>query len=169
MSLTTSRFGLASGDLVGNTNHPAFYTQFDENSAVNYVMVSATQANSLNMDLNGVNGDTSSTLAFAQLGAASNTYSAAGEAIPEPAAIGLIFVAGIGLIVAKRIRLLQVIRSIEYANSGIRQPSRTAVGIARSVLYAGADCFHCDGGDETITDWFLRSESGGMTEPSQEV
>lgn len=61
----------------------------DQNSAINYVMATATQANSMNMDLNGISGGTDSDLTFAELGASSETFSPTGEAVPEPAMISL--------------------------------------------------------------------------------
>jgi hypothetical protein len=57
---------------------------FDENSTVQYVFGTSTQTNALNQDLAGPIGETSSALTWAQLGAISNPYSAAGVPVPEP-------------------------------------------------------------------------------------
>jgi hypothetical protein len=74
----------------------------NQNSAINYVMATSTQNNSLNMDLNGVNGGTSSTLTFAQLGATADPFSPAGVAIPEPATALLFGIGGVGAWLLRR-------------------------------------------------------------------
>jgi hypothetical protein len=57
---------------------------FDENSALTYVIATATQANSLNQDLNGVVGNVNSSLTWSQLGVLSNPITPAGFApVPE--------------------------------------------------------------------------------------
>jgi hypothetical protein len=57
---------------------------FDENSALTYVIATATQANSLNQDLNGVAGNVNSSLTWSQLGVLSNSITPAGMApVPE--------------------------------------------------------------------------------------
>ena len=70
---------------------------FDQNSSLTYVVATATQANSLNQDLNGVSGSVNSSLTWSQLGVLSNPMTAAGmAAVPEinPAPwIGLLLVA----------------------------------------------------------------------------
>ena len=59
-------------------------TGFDENSAMTYVVATATQANSLNQDLNGVSGGVNSSLTWAQLGVQSNVMTPTGIAVvPE--------------------------------------------------------------------------------------
>ncbi len=59
-------------------------TGFNENSSMTYVVATATQANSLNQDLNGVAGGVNSSLTWAQLGVQSNTMTPAGIAVvPE--------------------------------------------------------------------------------------
>ena len=59
-------------------------TGFNENSTMSYVVSSATQANSLNQDLNGVAGSVNSSLTWAQLGVQSNPMTPAGIAVvPE--------------------------------------------------------------------------------------
>jgi hypothetical protein len=70
---------------------------FDENSTLTYVIATATQANSLNQDLNGVAGSVNSSLTWSQLGVLSNPMTASGlAAVPEinPALwVGLLLVA----------------------------------------------------------------------------
>lgn len=57
---------------------------FDQNSALTYVIATATQANSLNQDLNGVAGNVNSSLTWSQLGVLSNPITPAGmAAVPE--------------------------------------------------------------------------------------
>lgn len=72
-------------------------TGFDENSPMTYVVATATQANSLNQDLNGVAGGVNSSLTWAQLGVQSNLMTPAGIAVvPEVnPALGIL-----GLVVA---------------------------------------------------------------------
>lgn len=61
-----------------------------QDSPINYVMATATQSSSLNMDLNGVGASgIGSALTWGQLGAVSDTFSPTGESIPEPSAVGL--------------------------------------------------------------------------------
>jgi hypothetical protein len=58
---------------------------FTTNSPMNLVAATSTQPNSLNADLNGVNGGTSSSQTWAQLGANSLTYNPDGTSpVPEP-------------------------------------------------------------------------------------
>ncbi len=57
---------------------------FDQNSTLTYIIATATQANSLNQDLNGVAGSVNSSLTWSQLGVLSNPMTAAGlAAVPE--------------------------------------------------------------------------------------
>ena len=57
---------------------------FDENSALTYVIATATQANSLNQDLNGVDGSYDGALTWSQLGVLSNPMTVSGlAAVPE--------------------------------------------------------------------------------------
>lgn len=56
---------------------------FDENSALTYVIASATQANSLNQDLNGVGPGYDGALPWSTLGVLSNPMTPAGMAVPE--------------------------------------------------------------------------------------
>ena len=70
---------------------------FDQNSTLTYVIATATQANSLNQDLNGVGAGYNGTLTWSQLGVLSNPMTAGGlAAVPEinPALwVGLFLVA----------------------------------------------------------------------------
>jgi hypothetical protein len=59
-------------------------TGFDQNSTLSYVIATATQANSLNQDLNGVAGSVNSSLTWSQLGVSSNPMAPTGVAVvPE--------------------------------------------------------------------------------------
>ncbi len=75
----------------------------DQNSALNYVMATATQDNSLNVDLNGVDGGTDSTLTFAELGATSDTFSPTGDAVPEPAVMMLLTAGCLSMLIGRRL------------------------------------------------------------------
>jgi len=93
-------FGLPFADVVSFLSSNGI--SINQNSAINYVMATSTQNNSLNMDLNGVNGGTSSTLTFAQLGATADPFSPAGVAIPEPATALLFGIGGVGAWLLRR-------------------------------------------------------------------
>lgn len=54
----------------------------DENTKMRYVMATATQANSLNQDLNGVNGSVNSSMTWSDLGVVSLPITASGEMSP---------------------------------------------------------------------------------------
>jgi hypothetical protein len=78
---------------------------FNENSIVSFVGATATQPNSLNQDLNGVNGNINSGLTWDQLGASSSPYTADGElvvAVPEPAATAIVGFCLAALIILRR-------------------------------------------------------------------
>lgn len=62
---------------------------FDQNSTLTYVIATATQANSLNQDLNGVAGSVNSSLTWSQLGVLSNPMTAAGLASAPEISPGL--------------------------------------------------------------------------------
>lgn len=65
---------------------------FNESSLVSLVALTASQPNSLNQDINGVDGNANSGLSWEQLGALSSTYTANGQAVtavPEPAATAI--------------------------------------------------------------------------------
>ncbi|HEV2804972.1 MAG TPA: hypothetical protein VGW57_08595 [Chthoniobacterales bacterium] len=73
---------------------------FDQNSTLTYVIATATQANSLNQDLNGVAGSVNSSLTWSQLGVLSNPMTAGGlAAVPEinPALCVGLFLVAVGL------------------------------------------------------------------------
>lgn len=65
-------------------------SNFNENSGIQYIVATSNNQNTLNQDLNGINGQLSSTSTWQTLGGFTTTYSSAGLAIPEPSA--LIFV-----------------------------------------------------------------------------
>ena len=66
-------------------------TNFDETSPIAYVAATATQVNSLNADLNGVDADLSSIETWGALGALSPEVNADGTPVPEPKTYALIF------------------------------------------------------------------------------
>jgi hypothetical protein len=67
----------------------------DQNTAFRYVIGTSTQPNSLNQDLGGPNGGTTSTSTWAALGAISMTFTVTGSPVPEPGT-GLLL--GLGLL-----------------------------------------------------------------------
>jgi hypothetical protein len=69
----------------------------NENSTVSYVAATATQANSLNQDLNGVNAGVNSSSTWATLGAISVPMTPQGLPIPEPTA-GTVLTMSLGLL-----------------------------------------------------------------------
>ena len=75
----------------------------DEATHVSYVMATATQANSLNQDLNGVKGSVNSPVTWADLGVASTPITATGQ-LPEPSTALLALVGVAGLRVLRRRR-----------------------------------------------------------------
>jgi hypothetical protein len=72
----------------------------DQNSSLTYVIATATQANSLNQDLNGVSGGVNSSLTWSQLGVLSNPMTAAGMSLVAEVnpsiLVGLLLLAAIG-------------------------------------------------------------------------
>ena len=77
-------FVLPFADVVAAVNS-VLTNGFNQNSVVAYVAATATQANSLNQDLNGVDGGVNSSSTWASLGALTLPYSASGIQVPEPA------------------------------------------------------------------------------------
>ncbi|MEO7676790.1 MAG: PEP-CTERM sorting domain-containing protein, partial [Verrucomicrobiota bacterium] len=61
----------------------------NENSIFSYVAATATQENSLNQDINGVNGGVNSTMTWQQLGALTQPTTATGLTVPEPSTVAL--------------------------------------------------------------------------------
>ena len=81
-------------------------TGFTTNSPMQLVAATATQPNSLNEDLNGVNGGINSSLSWSQLGGISETYAPNGVApVPEPSMALLIGGGFVLLCVFKRRRV----------------------------------------------------------------
>ena len=76
---------------------------FDENSTVQYVFGTSTQANALNQDLAGPNGSTTSSLTWEQLGAISLEYSASGTPVPEPSTAVLLSLGLVSLAAVRRV------------------------------------------------------------------
>src|SRR5205814_10009896 len=56
----------------------------NQNSTFSYVVATATQANSLNQDLNGVGGNYDGNATWGSLGALSDPITAGGIPVPEP-------------------------------------------------------------------------------------
>lgn len=73
-------------------------------SAFRFVVGTSEQPNSMNQDLNGVSGGTTSTSTFATLGAVSPTVTSLGGVIPEPSS-SLLAMLGMMALLARRRRL----------------------------------------------------------------
>ena len=67
---------------------------FDENSSIAYVVGTASQGQTLNADLNGVNSGTNDSTTWVDLGAMTPEISVDGTVVPEPGAAALL--AGLG-------------------------------------------------------------------------
>ena len=77
-------------------------TGFNQNSALSYVIATATQANSLNQDLNGVDKNYNGSLTWSQLGVLSDPMTPAGmAAVPEVNGAAWIFLL-FGAVAAQR-------------------------------------------------------------------
>ena len=91
-------FSIPFSDIVAQLG--AVGITFDQNSSLTYVIATATQANSLNQDLNGVAGGINSSLTWSQLGVLSNPITAGGIAlVPEinpSVLVGLLLLAVLG-------------------------------------------------------------------------
>jgi len=74
-----------------------------QNTTMLFVGASSTQANSLNQDLNGVNGGASSSLTWKQLGAISNPITPA-YVMPEPSTVSLFALSLVIGVISRRIR-----------------------------------------------------------------
>lgn len=76
---------------------------FDQNSVLQYVAITATQANSLNQDVNGVDGNVNSSETWTTLGALSSAYTAGCVPhLPEPTTSSLTCLAFMSLLLRKR-------------------------------------------------------------------
>lgn len=75
---------------------------FDQNSTLTYVIATATQANSLNQDLNGVAGSVNSSLTWSQLGVLSNPMTPGGVAVVPEVNPGLWIVLLLGAAAVQR-------------------------------------------------------------------
>ncbi len=69
---------------------------------LNFVVGTSEQSNSMNQDLNGTSGNTTSTSTFASLGALSPTASAGGGVVPEPGTFSLILLFGLAGLLDRR-------------------------------------------------------------------
>lgn len=94
-------FAVPFADVVGALSLQGI--SIDQNTHVRYVMATATQANSLNQDLNGVAGSVNSSMTWAQLGVASTPITPTGM-LPEPSTALLILVGGLGMRIVQRRR-----------------------------------------------------------------
>ncbi len=92
-------FAVPFSDVVGQLS--GIGITIDEATHVRYVMATATQANSLNQDLNGVDGGVNSAMTWAQLGVISTPITATGQ-LPEPSTALLVIVGVAGLRVFRR-------------------------------------------------------------------
>jgi hypothetical protein len=80
----------------------------NENTIFSYVAATATQDNSLNQDLNGVNGGVNSSQTWQQLGAITAPVAANGVTpVPEPSTYALLLVGGALMLFVKRMRQKQ--------------------------------------------------------------
>ncbi len=77
--------------------------EIDQNTPLSYVMATATQSHSLNMDLNGVDGIPDTDKTFSELGAISNTFLVTGESVPEPAVLALLLAGCSSILIGKRL------------------------------------------------------------------
>jgi hypothetical protein len=82
----------------------AYGISIDENTPVQYVVGTSTQANALNQDLGGPDGGTTSTQTWEALGALSDPYTPTGVLVPEPSSSALLLLGVLGL-AAMRARL----------------------------------------------------------------
>ena len=78
-------FTVPFADVVAQLNAKGI-TGIDQNSTFSYVIATATQANSLNQDLNGVGGSYDGNATWSTLGVISDPITAGGIPVPEPSA-----------------------------------------------------------------------------------
>jgi hypothetical protein len=81
--------------LAVNSLNLAGIGSFDENSPMRFIAATAQQGNSLNMDLNGVNGGVNSTTTWEALGGFTDSFTSTGTLVPEPSSLALISLAGL--------------------------------------------------------------------------
>jgi hypothetical protein len=102
-------FSVPLADIITALNAKGI-TGINQNSVFSYVAATATQANSLNQDLNGVGKNYDGSATWASLGAMSDSFSVGGVPVPEPTAgiAGLmVIIASIGHSLARRRRTSQ--------------------------------------------------------------
>lgn len=90
-------FTIPLADIIAQLNAKGI-TGINQNSTFSYVIATATQANSLNQDLNGVGGSYDGTATWATLGVLSDPLTGGGIPVPEPnVALVAAIVAGIAI------------------------------------------------------------------------
>ena len=101
--------GITDDDLDGGTTGTDYYVSFaipfgalvnyydtneaftiDELTPLQYVAATATQDNSLNQDLNGVDGGVNSVMTWEELGGFTDPFTFSGQAAPEPSSLLLV-------------------------------------------------------------------------------
>jgi len=103
-------FSVPFSDIVGQLA-AAGITGFNQNSTLTYVIASATQANSLNQDLNGVDQNYDGSATWSTLGVLSEEMSAAGiAAVPETNAVNWIALLAAALIGDRVVRSFRMKR-----------------------------------------------------------
>ena len=100
-------FSVPFADVIAQLNAQGI-TGINQNSTFSYVVATATQANSLNQDLNGVGGSYDGNATWATLGVLSDPLTGGGIPVPEPSA---------ALVAA-------VVAAIAIAQSNFRRQSR---------------------------------------------
>lgn len=99
-------FAVPFADIVSFVRSRNPSSTFDQDTPVQYIVFTSTQANSINQDLGGVSGDLNSTSSWFSLGATtprvSPTGSFDGGAVPEPSAPMLVGLACTAALVLRR-------------------------------------------------------------------
>jgi len=96
------KFSLGSLVTVVNGLNLPGVNSFNENSPLRYIVATAGQGNSLNMDLNGINGSTNSATTWQALGGFTNATTPSGIAVPEPSGLALASIASLLLGIRRR-------------------------------------------------------------------